>query len=274
MVRSSLGRLIRSRVAGEDAEERAEQIWGTPGERWFTPADPIWRVHSDASMFPGGLAALLLQSLHPLAMAGVAGHSGYRGDPWGRLQRTSDYVATTTFGTVPDAEAAVARVRRVHERVRGRDERGRPYRAGDPELLGWVHLAEVDSFLTAFQAYATTPLTDAEADTYVSQTGVAARLLGVTDPPTTRAELDQRLEAFRPELEVGEAARDAARFLLREAPLPAPARPGYAGLAAGAVVLLPSWAREMLGLTWPGRRVGRALGVGATAAVRWAMAAA
>ena len=114
----------------------------------------MWRVHADASMFPGGVAALLLQSLHPLAMAGVAGHSGYKGDPWGRLQRTSHFLATTTFGTVEDAEATIARVRAIHERVRGRDPKGRPYRASDPHLLRWVHVAEAHSFLTAHQRYA------------------------------------------------------------------------------------------------------------------------
>ena len=100
-------------------------------------------------MFAGGIASLLLQSLHPLAMAGVAGHSGYKSDPWGRLQRTSHYIATTTYGTIEDAEAAIARVRAIHERVRGRDERGRAYRASDPHLLLWVHVAEIDSFLRA-----------------------------------------------------------------------------------------------------------------------------
>ena len=160
-----LGAALRARVAGDDAAERAQVIWGRQGERWFTPEDPVWRVHADAAMFPGGVAALLLQSLHPLAMAGVAGHSGYKGDPWGRLQRTSHFLATTTFGTVEDAEAAIERVRGIHERVRGHDPTGRPYRASDPRLLRWVHVAEAHSFLTAHQRYAVEPLTAAEADT-------------------------------------------------------------------------------------------------------------
>lgn len=95
-MRRRFGLLLRAKVAGDDAAERARQIWGKPGERWFSRDDPIWRVHKDASMFVGGITTLLLQSLHPLAMAGVAGHSGYRSDPWGRLQRTSDYLAVTT----------------------------------------------------------------------------------------------------------------------------------------------------------------------------------
>ena len=190
-VQRRLGLALRSRVAGDDAPERAQRIWGAEGERWFTPEDPIWRVNADASMFPGGLAALLLQSLHPSAMAGVAGHSGYKGDPWGRLQRTSHYLAVTTFGTVADAEQAIAHVRSRHRVVRGVDDRGRPYAADDPHLLRWVHVAEIWSFLTAFQSYAATPLTDDEADLYVHQTTRAASLLGATDLPHTVEELDQ-----------------------------------------------------------------------------------
>lgn len=274
-----LGRTIRARVAGDDAATHAARIWDTPGERWFTPDDPIWRVHADASMFPGGIAALLLQSLHPLAMAGVAGHSGYRGDPWGRLQRTSHYLATTTFGTIEHAEAAIARVREIHTRVRGRDVHGRPYRADDPDLLSWVHLAEADAFLAAHQTYAARPLTDAEADRYVEQSGVAARLLGVPDPPSTTAALAQQLDAYRPDLEASPAALDAARFLLREPPIPVLARPGYGALAAGGVALLPLWAHAMLRPALPVRSSGRltrstgaTLGRAATATVRWAMA--
>ncbi len=221
-----LGLALRSRVAGDDAAERARVIWGRRGERWFSPEDPVWRVHADAAMFPGGVAALLLQSLHPSAMAGVAGHSGYRGDPWGRLQRTSHFLATTTFGTVPDARAAIERERAVHERVRGRDDRGIPYRASDPELLRWVHVAEASSFLGAYQRYASLPLTAQEADLYVEQAAVVARELGATDVPVDVLGLDRALEEYRPSLRATPAARDAARFLLLDPPLPWTARPG------------------------------------------------
>jgi uncharacterized protein (DUF2236 family) len=274
-VQRRLGHALRSRVAGDDAAIRAERIWQASGERWFTPDDPIWRVHADASMFPGGIASLLLQSLHPLAMAGVAGHSGYKSDPWGRLQRTSHYLAATTYGTIEDAEAAIARVRSIHDRVRGRDHLGRPYRAGDPHLLLWVHAAEIDSFLRAYQAFGRRPLTSGEADRYVEQTAVPARLLGVIDPPTTVAGLGQVLAAYRPELESTPAAREAARFLLLEPPLPLLARPGYGTLASGGVSLLPSWARSMLGIPMPdrvSRCVAQPLGLAGTAAVRWGLA--
>src|ERR1700710_2495697 len=232
-VQRRLGLALRSRVAGDDAPERAKRIWGAEGERWFTSDDPIWRVNADASMFPGGLAALLLQSRPPSAMAGVAGHSGYKGDPWGRLQRTSHYLAVTTFGTVEDAKHTIEVVRSVHRRVRGKDEQGRPYAADDPHLLRWVHVAEISCFLAAFQAYAATPLTAEEADLYVAQASRSAALLGATELPMTVAELDAAMASYRPELESTRAAREATRFMLLNPPVPIVARPGYALIAAG-----------------------------------------
>jgi uncharacterized protein (DUF2236 family) len=265
---------LRDRVAGEDNAARAAVIWDSPGERWFTPADPIWRVHADAAMFVAGIRALLLQSLHPLAMAGVAGHSGYQGDPWGRLQRTSNFLATTTFGTIEDAEALIERVRGIHERVRGKAPDGRPYAASDPHLLKWVHLAETDSFLRTHQRYAGTPLTPVEADCYVAQSCVVATRLGVIDPPTTVAELDAAIESYRHELKGTPAARDAARFLLLHPPLPWSARPGYGALAGAGVALLPLWARQYLALPYlplADRAIMLPLGGAATNVIRWAL---
>jgi uncharacterized protein (DUF2236 family) len=274
LARRQLASALRSRVAGDDAREKAAAIWLTEGPRWFTPDDPIWRVHADASMFPAGIRALLLQSLHPLAMAGVAGHSGYKGDPWGRLQRTSEFLATTTFGTIEHAERQIARVRAIHERVRGVTPDGRAYSASDPHLLLWVHVTEADSFLTAYQRYAQQPLDTDEADRYVAQAAVVATRLGVLDPPLTVEDLRAAIESYRPELTSTPAAREAARFLLVHPPLPLAARPGYTALAAGAVAMLPRWARLPLRLPWlpvTERVVGRPLGGAATAVVRWAM---
>jgi uncharacterized protein (DUF2236 family) len=273
-LRRPLARTLRAKVAGDQAASKAEEIWGTVGPRRFGPEDAIWRVHADASMFVGGIRALLLQSLHPLAMAGVAGHSGYRSDPWGRLQRTSHFLASTTFGTIEHADRTIEQVRKIHRRVRGRADDGRPYAASDPHLLDWVHLAEVDSFLRAYQVFGPARLDDAQADEYVRQSGEIAALLGATQPPVTVDELRRRLDAFRPELGATPASRDAARFLLLEPPLPLAARPGYSLLAAGAVSSLPGWARRELrlpprfvGWDWPSERLG-VLGAGV---VRWAL---
>ncbi|GAA1148958.1 oxygenase MpaB family protein [Ornithinicoccus hortensis] len=273
-VQRRAGAALRAKVAGDDAAEQARLIWGVRGERWFGVDDAIWQVHRDASMFVGGIAALLVQSLQPMAMAGVAGHSGYKSDPWGRLQRTSRYLAVTTYGVVPDAEDVIDRVRSVHARVRGKDERGRPYRADDPHLLTWVHLAEVRCFLDAHQAFGAQPLPPDRADEYVEQTGRVAARLGVPDPPATVADLQTRLSAYRPELEATPAARDAARFLLLHPPLSFAARPGYGMLAAGALSLLEPWELAELGVRLPvglTRGVGRPVGKVAARTVRWAL---
>lgn len=246
--RARANRALFARVAGPDGPANRDRIHGTPGPRWFAPGSPIQQVHGDASMYIGGIRALLLQSLHPLAMAAVADHSDYQGDPWGRLARTSTFVAETTFATAADAQRAVEVVRGVHEHVTGRTRDGRPYHASDPHLLTWVHVAEVDSFLRAHRRYGARPLNAEEADEYVAQSGTVARRLGATDVPASRAELAARIEAYRPELESSPEAVEAARFLLLHAPIPVPVRLPYGLLAAAAVALLPAWARAPLRL--------------------------
>lgn len=273
--RAGLAATVRDKIGGDSFADTHEQIWFTEGERWFTETDPIWMVHGDAAMFIGGIRALLLQSLHPVAMLGVTEHSGFRSDPWGRLQRTSTYLATTTYGTIADAERSIRIVRAIHGRVTGTTPGGEPYRADDPHLLGWVHAAEVDSFVAAFQAFGSRRLTDAEVDTYVAQSGSVAERLGVVDPAQTWAENQALLEAYRPELKSSPAARDVAHFLLREPPITGPSKLGYAALAAGAISLLPPWVRATLLLpTLPAtdRLVVRPVVRSALAMLRWALA--
>ena len=273
--RATLAKAVRDRIAGARFEEAHAAIWHTPGERWFTERDAIWRVHADTSMFVGGIRALLMQSMHPVAMLGVSEHSGFRSDPWGRLQRTSTYLATTTYGAVGDAERSIRIVRAIHGRVTGSTPDGQVYRADDPHLLLWIHVAEIDSFLCAHEAFGRTRLSHDEVDDYVRQTGFVARKLGVVDPPQTRAELDAVLTSFRPELSGSRQAQEAADLLLRDPPLPAPAKVGYAALAAGAVSILPPWIRTELRIpTLPitDRVVARPLARSALSAIRWALA--
>ncbi|WP_329427968.1 oxygenase MpaB family protein [Streptomyces sp. NBC_01268] len=272
--RDRLGDALFSRVAGPSGAENRARIHETPGPRWFAAEDPIRRVHGDASMFVGGLSALLLQSLHPRAMAAVEAHSGYRGDPWGRLQRTSTFLAFTTYGTAEDAQLAVDGVRAVHARISGRTPDGEPYRADDPHLLEWVHVAEVDSFLRAHQRFGARPLEAGECDGYVASAARVGHALGVVRPPRTADELAERIDAFRPELRGTDAARAAARFILLSPPLPWPARLPYAMLAAAAVAQLPDWARAPLDLPLLPRTerwCATPAGVAVTAAIRWAM---
>ena len=275
-IRGSIGAAIFERVAGPQGPSRARRIHQTPGERWFAEDRPVRRVHGDSSMFIGGIRALLLQSLHPLAMAAVAEHSDYRGDPWGRLQRTSYFLAVTTFGRVADARQAIARVRAVHQRVTGTTADGRPYAASDPHLLTWVHIAEADSFLRAHSHFGTRPLDQAGRDGYVADMARIGAELGVPDPPRTEAGLAERIARYRAELTATAEAREAARFLLVSPPLPAVARAPYGVLAAAAVSLLPGWARRPLHLprlpvteTVLVRPAGHAM----VRAIRWATSA-
>lgn len=274
-LRSAIAGTLRDRVAGPDAEAKAAALRDAPGDPLHGPDSAVYKVHSDASMFIGGMRALLLQSLHPLAMAGVAQHSDYRTDPWGRLQRTADFVAATTFGTEAAAKAAIARVKAVHSRVRGVSRDGRPYSANDPHLMSWVHVAEVDSFLAAHDAYGAARLSAADRDAYVDQMAGVAAELGVTNPPRTTAELSDQIAAFRPELASTADSRDAARYLLLTPPLSLPARIPYGLIAAAAVATLPVWTRPMLRLPWfplTERFVVRRAGQAVSGTIRWAIA--
>lgn len=273
-VRTNLGDALFARVAGPEGPHRRERVHDSDGPRWFPEGSPIRQVHADASMFIGGIRALLMQSLHPLAMAGVADHSGFQGDPWGRLQRTSYFLAVTTFGTAADAERMVAAVRKVHQKVVGTAPDGRPYAASDQHLLRWVHVAEADSFLVAHQRYGAEPLDKRGRDTYVAQIARVAEALGVEDPPRTEAELHEQLQGYRTELATTPTARDTARFLLLNPPLPLLARPPYGGLAASAVATTPLWARRMLWLPFlpvTERLLVRTTGTALTKTIRWAM---
>jgi uncharacterized protein (DUF2236 family) len=227
-------------------------------------------------MFIGGIRALLLQSLHPLAMAGVAQHSDYRSDPWGRLQRTADFLAITTFGPADMADNIIARIHAVHENVTGTASDGRAYAANDPHLLRWVHVAEVDSFLTAHQLFGAQPLTAQEADEYVADMAVVARKMGIPAPPTSVQGLHDQLQSYRKELQSTPESRDAAKYLLLEPPLDVKSRLAYGTLCAAAISTLPVWARFDLRLPWlplTERFALRPLGTAVSKVIRWATSA-
>jgi uncharacterized protein (DUF2236 family) len=221
----------------------------------FAPDSVTWRVHGNpTSALVGGLRALLIQSLHPLAMAGVAQHSDYRRRPLGRLQRTAEYVATTTFGTLEQAEAAAARVRRVHRRVQGVDPvTGRPYSAEDPETQAWIHTVEVHSFLAAHRVYGHGPrLTRAEQDRYFAENVRVATLLGTPEAavPASVDEVRAFFARMRPGLCVSDAARDAITFVA-EPPLTPDLAPYWVPLrilGRAAVALVPRDLRRLAGL--------------------------
>ncbi|MDQ0785503.1 oxygenase MpaB family protein [Streptomyces sp. B3I8] len=194
----------------------------------FTPASVTWQAHGDPMMWVAGIRALYLQALHPRAVRGVIENSDFRDDAWGRLRRTADYVGTTTYGTTEAAERAGAHVRRIHDRLRATDpDTGRTYRVDDPELLLWVHCAEIDSYLHVLRRSGF-PLTDVHADRYIAEHRVSARLVGL-DPgevPGDRAELAAYFASVQPSLAAGPDAREIEDFLRRPPvhPLLVPAR--------------------------------------------------
>ena len=242
------GEALRSALAG-DERLGPDSLATLDDPGLFGPASVAWRIHGDAAMLIGGLRSLLLQTLHPLAMAGVSDHSDYRDDPWGRLHRTGRFIGATTYGNTATAETWIEIVRRIHKRVVGTAPDGRPYAANDPHLLNWVHCTEVDSFLSAFEHFGYGRLTDAEKDRYVAEMAEVGRRLGA-DPPLDRVGLSAALEAYRAECEYGEQAREAVRFLLRP-PVPLQLRGAYGLITVAAVSDLPSWARSMLRLPVP-----------------------
>lgn len=226
-------------------------------------------------MVIGGLAALLLQSLHPLAMAGVAEHSNYREDTVGRLRRTATFIGATTFGSREDAARAIEQVRDVHRRVHGRAPDGRRYSANDPELLTWVHVAEVHSFLAAAQRYGPRRYSPAERDRYFAETAVVARALGARWVPESEDEVQAYFGRVRPELHAGPQALCARDFLFRGVASKPDDRVVYAIILAAALAVLPDWARaELRARPLPlvdglfVRPAGRALCSG----LRWAVA--
>jgi len=217
---------------------------------WFGPESTTWRVHADTSMFVGGIAALMLQALHPRAMAGVADHSDFGTNSLGRLRRTAAFVGVTAYGTAEEAEQACALVRRVHEKIVGTTPDGRAYAADEPELLDWVHVAEFATFAAAHRRFGADPMTPAELDRYVAEVAPVAEALGDPEPPRSWTELDEALNRHRAQLAVGEQARRAWRFL-DEARLAPAVMPAYRLLFAGAVASLPPWARRLWGAPMP-----------------------
>jgi uncharacterized protein (DUF2236 family) len=218
----------------------------------FGPDSITWRVQSDPIMWVAGLRALLLQAVHPAAMAGVLDHSDFRADPWGRLSRTANYVGTVTFGSIDEVDEIGRRVRGVHAKVRGIDGRtGRTYSARDPHLLLWVHCCEVESFLTTFQR-AGGGLTSVEVDAYYAEQTRAAAVVGLEPDkvPSSAAEMATYFRRMRGELRADERTWRAARYVLVP-PMPAwvqlatPARPAWLAGAGLSGALLPRWARRL-----------------------------
>jgi uncharacterized protein (DUF2236 family) len=273
---------LAARIAGGirrslgDTPGALEDYLGPPGDPGlFGPDSMAWKVHADLpGMLIGGFAALMFQSLHPLAMAGVAAHSRFREDPLGRLQRTARFVAGTTFGAMPFVDELIGEVVAVHERVRGIAPDGRAYAASDPDLLTFVHVTEVSSFLAGFQRFSTRPLLRIEKDQYFEEVAEIARRLGAREVPTSLDQIRAYVDQILPELIKSAQADEALEFLRR------PVSPGASDaiaqqiIVSAAIDLLPRSIQALIVRPHlvPGHRAAILAAAGTFAvATRWAI---
>ena len=269
---------IKRRIVGEvravfNDQKRGQQPVQRRTDGLFGPQSAAWAVHGDVTtMMVGGVASLLMQMLHPAVLAGVWDHSDFRNDMIGRLRRTARFIAVTTYGAPDDAEALIARIRKIHHHVVGTLPDGTPYSADDPRLLAWVHVTEMTSFLDAWLAYGNPAMPLAEQDRYFAEVALIGEKLGADPVPRSKAEALALIQAMRPELVADARSREVAQIVLSQRAPKRAAQPIQAVTFQAAVDLLPRWAREMHGL--PASGLGRplvAVGTfGLAKTLRWA----
>ena len=266
--------LVRQVRATFNDQAKGEKPVPASDQALFPPGSVIRRVHGDVtSMMVGGIAALLMQMLHPKALGGVWDHSDVHADMLGRLRRTARFIATTTYAQRDSAMQAIAKVNAIHEQVAGTLPDGSTYRATDPWLLAWVHVAGAVNFLDGWRCYAEPSMSEADQDRYFAESGDIARLLNADPVPRTRGEAQRLIRAFRAEL-----LADARTHALRDLVLDVPARslaeaPVQSLIMNAAVDLLPGFARDMHGLSRPLLSpLVRGGTYGIAGAIRWAFA--
>ncbi|MCW3797853.1 DUF2236 domain-containing protein [Sphingomonas sp. BN140010] len=270
---------LRRRIAGEvvaffNDSERGQRPILRSEQALCPPGGVAWRVHGDVTgMMVGGIAALLLQMLHPKALAGVWDHSDFRRNMHGRLRNTARFIAVTTYGDRADAEAAIARVRRIHDHVNGTLPDGTPYDANDPRLLAFVHLAGSAMFLAGWRRFGEPSMSLADRDLYWAEVAPVARLLGADPVPDTDAHAQALLNGFLPELKPDERSRTVRDIILKAPPEKLRTLPLQALLMQSAVDLLPPWARRLHGLrsSGVGQPVLGAATFGLASTLRWAL---
>ena len=266
--------LVRQVRATFNDQAKGEKPVPASDDALFPRGSVIRRVHGDVtSMMVGGLGALLTQMLHPKALAGVWDHSDVTEDQLGRLRRTARFIAVTTYGHRDKAEAAIARVKAIHEQVSGTLPDGTSYRATDPWLLAWVHVAGAVNFLDGWRRYAEPRMSRADQDRYFAESGEGARLLDADPVPQTREQAERLIAEFRHELRADERTQ-AFRKLVLDAPAPSlHEAPVQALIMNAAVDLMPPFAREMHGLSRPLAFLAvRGATYGVARTIRWAFA--
>ena len=277
---SQLGQPLKDAIAGQvvaifNDSARGEKPVKRRPDGLFGPRSVAWRVHGDVtSMMVGGVAGLLLQMLHPAVLAGVWDHSNFRADMHGRLRRTARFIATTTYGGREDADAMIARIRSIHDRVRGTLQDGTPYEANDPALLAWVHVTETTSFLDAYVRYVDPRMSSADQNRYFAEMARVGAALGADPIPTDRAAARALIRSMRPTLLCDTRTREVARLVLTQPAQSRMAEPLQQLTLQAGIDLLPEWARHMHGLPAPilSRPLVRAGTLGIARTLRWAFA--
>ncbi len=241
----AIGSRVRSVTASRSSLDDFAHPPGDAG--LFGPESMAWRVHEHfTAMMAGGLSSLMVQALHPRALAAVWDHSNFRHNLKGRLGRTAYFVAATTYGGREMALRAIERVNAIHAQASGTDLQGQPYVANEPVLIRWVHLVEVSSFLAAFQHLSPKPLSLAECDRYIAEMSRVGQLLGAVDLPDSWRETEQALQDFRPALHFDARTREILQ-VIEGYPADLLDRPFMALVLQSAFDLMPAWALHMIG---------------------------
>ncbi len=272
---------IRSRIIDQvravfNDRSRGEVPIARSDKAMLPPTSVAWRVHGDVTtMMVGGVSGLLLEMLHPTALAGVWDHSDFRTDMLGRLRRTARFLAQTTYADRDEAEAAIGRVKRIHARVTGTLPDGTTYRADDPHLLAWIHVAGSRSFLDAWRRFGEPGMSRLDQDRYFAEVAEVATMLGADPVPADRTQADRLIDTFRHELHATDRSREVARIILNARPPDMRALPVQAVIAQSAIDLLPDWARTMHGVRSSSlaRPAVDAATFGLASTLRWAFAA-
>ena len=278
MLRTLLGRPIKNAIAANVAalfndRSRGERPVVRRSDGLFERGAVARRVHSDVtSMMVGGITGLLLQMLHPAVLAAVWDHSNFQADMHGRLRRTARFIAVTTYGGKADAKAAIGRVRRVHDRIRGVLPDGTPYAANEPSLLAWVHVTEVTSFLDAWIRYVEPGMSAADQDRYFAEMARVGLALGADPIPHSWSDAQNLIKRMRPQLLCNARTREVATLVLTQAAPNVLMQPFQTLCVHAGVDLLPPWARQMHGLPAPplSGLLVRASTLSIARTVRWA----
>ncbi len=260
-------KLFHDEATGQQRVERS-------AEALIAPDAVAWRVHGDVTtMMVGGISALLLQMLHPAALAGVWDFSDFERDMMGRLRRTARFIAVTTYADRDMANAAITRVRTIHGQVGGTLQDGTPYVADDPRLLAFVHVAGALCFLDAYRRFAEPWMSAADQDAYFADVAPVARALGADPVPTNRGDAERLLASFRGELTADDRTRKVRDLILGRAPPSRSAAPLQAMLMQSAIDLLPLHARRLHGLrsSMLARPALAVMTFGMSRTLRWAL---